>query len=334
MLTVAGNPVLSTPNGRELDAAFESLEYCAAIDIYRNETTRHANIILPPTWSLEHDNHEIVFHQFAIHNYAKYTPPVLRPEAGALREWEILIELGLRIAEKKAGLLSRLAFRALRAMRGFFHTRRVLDWMIRLGPHGDGFRPWRRGLRLSDLDAAPKGVDLGPLSPSLMAWLTARRARLDLAQPQMIAELARLAAEQVVSESGDGLLLIGRRDLRTNNSWLHNAPSSVKGRDRCTLIMHPEDAQERKLASEEPVRIRSRVGEVVARLEVSDEIMRGVVSLPHGWGHGSQPGMQIRVAEANARVSLNDLTDEEQIEPIVGNAILNGVPVEVEAVGV
>ena len=209
---------------------------------------------------------------------------MLAPEPGALREWEILIELGMRIAEKKAGPLSRLPFRAVRRMRGFFHTRRVLDWMIRLGPHGDGFRPWRKGLRLADLIAEPKGVDLGPLKPSLAAWLEARDGRVDLAHPKMMAELERLASEQLGAEPDDGLLLIGRRDLRTNNSWLHNAPLTVKGRDRCTLIMHPEDARERDLSSEEPVRIRSRVGEVVARLEVSEEIMPGVVSLPHGWG--------------------------------------------------
>ncbi len=333
MLTTAGNPVLSTPNGRELDRAFESLEYCAAIDLYRNETTRHANVILPPTWSLEHDNYEIVFHQFAIHNHAKYTPPVLAPEPGALREWEILIELGMRIAEKKAGRISRLVFRQVRRMRGFFHTRRVLDWMIRLGPHGDGFRPWRKGLRVADLVAEPQGVDLGPLKPSLVAWLEARDGRVDLAHPKMIAELGRLTSEQIAAEPEDGLVLIGRRDVRTNNSWLHNAPLSVKGRDRCTLIMHPEDARERELTSTEPVRIRSRVGEVVAQLEVSEEIMPGVVSLPHGWGHHSRSGMQIVVAEANARASVNDLTDEQRIEPVVGNAILNGVPVEVEAVG-
>ncbi|MEE2675095.1 MAG: molybdopterin-dependent oxidoreductase [Myxococcota bacterium] len=333
MLTVAGNPVLSTPNGRELDRAFEGLDYCAAIDIYRNETTRHANVILPPTWSLEHDNYEIVFHQFAIHNYAKYTAPVLAPEPGALREWEILVELGTRIAEKKARPLARLALRALRGLRAFFHTRRLLDWMIRVGPHGDGFRPWRKGLRVSDLVSEPRGVDLGPLAPSLLAWLEARDGRVDLAHPSMIAEVERLSSEQLGAEPEDGLLLIGRRDLRTNNSWLHNVPSSVKGRDRCTLIMHPDDAQERKLASDEPVRIRSRVGEVVARLELSEEIMRGVVSLPHGWGHKSQPGMQIGVAEANARVSINDLTDDQSLEPVVGNAILNGVPVEVETAG-
>jgi anaerobic selenocysteine-containing dehydrogenase len=314
-----------------VDRGFESLEYCAAIDIYRNETTRHANVILPPTWSLETENYEIVFHLFAVHNSAKYTQPVLEAPPGALREWEILFELALRIGEKKTKKPHvRLALRALRAARRFLHPTRVLDWMLRLGPYGDGFRPWRKGLRVRDLIAEPQGIDLGPLRPSLEKWLAEHDARIDLAQPVMIAEIERMEDELASSEAGsEGLVLIGRRDVRTNNSWLHNAPLAVKGRDRCTLIMHPDDAQERRLASEERVWIRSRVGAVVARLEVSDEIMPGVVSLPHGWGH-DRPGMQISNAEAHAHVSLNDLTDEQWIEPIVGNAILNGVPVQVE----
>jgi anaerobic selenocysteine-containing dehydrogenase len=334
MLTVAGNPVLSTPNGRELDRGLETLEYYAAIDIYRNETTRHANLIMPPTWSLEHENYEIVFHLFAVHNSAKYSAPALEPARGALREWEILLELALRIGEKKTRKPHvKLALRALRAARSFFHPTRVLDWMLRLGPYGDGFRPWRKGLRVSDLIESPKGIDLGPLAPSLEEWLEEHEARIDLAHPQMTAELRRLAGDLRADADVDrGLVLIGRRDVRTNNSWLHNIPLTVKGRDRCTLIMHPDDALQRSLASDESVQIRSRVGKVVARLEVSDEIMPGVVSLPHGWGH-DRPGMQIAVAEANAHVSVNDLTDEQQIEPVVGNAILNGVPVSVEAVG-
>jgi anaerobic selenocysteine-containing dehydrogenase len=328
MLTTNGNPVLSTPNGRELDRAFESLEYCAAIDIYRNETTRHANVILPPTWTLEHDNYEALFHLFAVHNSAKYSPPTLVPEPGALHEWQIILELALRIAEKKSTRPHvRLGLRALRAAKGFFHTRRMLDWMLRIGPYGDGFRPWRSGLRVKDLVAEPKGRDLGPLRPSLERVLHTASGRIDLAHVTMLAELRRLSAE--LASPAPGLVLVGRRDSRTNNSWLHNVPLAVKGRDRCTLLMHPADADERGLASEQAVRIRSRVGEVVATLEVSDEMMPGVVSLPHGWGH-DRPGIAMRLAEANAHVSVNDLCDEQQIEPVVGNAVLNGVPVHVE----
>ncbi len=328
MLTVAGNPVLSTPNGRQLDRGFESLEYYAAIDIYRNETTRHANIILPPTWSLEHENYEIVFHQFAVHNSAKYSPPVLARDPRARCEWQILVELALRIAEKKAKPAGRVGLRLARAFYGFFHPTRVLDWMLRLGHHGDGFRPWRRGLRVARLIAEPRGVDLGPLGPSLDAWLGERELRIDLAHPAMAAELVRLSAERDAFEGTKGLQLIGRRDSRTNNSWLHNVPLAVKGRNRCTLLMHPDDAKGHDLSNGEPVRVRSRVGEVEVVLEITDDVMPGVVSLPHGWGH-DRPGMQMRLAQANAHASINDLTDDLVIEPVVGNAVLNGVPVEV-----
>jgi anaerobic selenocysteine-containing dehydrogenase len=203
----------------------------------------------------------------------------------------------------------------------------MLDWMLRIGPYGDGFRPWRSGLRVKDLVAEPKGRDLGPLRPSLERVLHTASGRIDLAHVTMLAELRRLSAE--LASPAPGLVLVGRRDSRTNNSWLHNVPLAVKGRDRCTLLMHPADADERGLASEQAVRIRSRVGEVVATLEVSDEMMPGVVSLPHGWGH-DRPGIAMRLAEANAHVSVNDLCDEQQIEPVVGNAVLNGVPVRVD----
>lgn len=335
MLTSNGNPVLSTPNGRKLERGFEALEYCAAIDIYRNETTRHANIILPPTWSLEHDNYEVLFHLFAVRNTAKYSAAVIAPEPGALHEWEIQLELALRIMEKKSVRPHvRLALRALRRAKGFFHTRRVLDWMLRIGPHGDGFRPWRRGLRLADLIAEPKGRDLGPLEPCLDRILQTSSGRIDLAHASMQGELRRLAAELKAppTPASADLLLIGRRDARSNNSWLHNAPLAVAGRNRCTLRMHPADAEERELANGQAVRIRSRVGEVVAALQVTDELMRGVVSLPHGWGH-HRPGTAMRVAEAHAHVSVNDLSDEQMLEPVVGNAVLNGVPVRVGAAG-
>ena len=337
MLTTNGNPVLSTPNGRALDTAFAGLEYCAAIDIYRNETTRHANIILPPTWSLEHDNYEVIFHLFAVHNSAKYSRPVLEPPKGQLHEWEILIELSLRILEKKLALKRerphvRLGLRLLRRLGGFLHPRRVLDWMIRVGPHGDGFRPWRAGLRVRDLEAEPKGRDLGPLVPSLERMLHTESGRIDLAHPRMLAELTRLAAPRRASAGpAADLVLIGRRDPRTNNSWFHNIELAVKGPDRCTLLVNEADAEVRGIASGGSVRITSRVGSVVARAVVTDEIMPGVVSLPHGFGH-HRPGMGLRLAEAHAGVSINDLCDDQVIEPVVGNAVLNGVPVSVAPV--
>ncbi len=331
MLTTNGNPILSTPNGRQLDRAFEQLEYCAAIDLYVNETTRHANVILPPSWSLEHDNYEVIFHLFAVHNSAKYSQRVLEPAADARDEWEIILELALRILEKKAGsALARVGLRCLRRTIRFFAPRRVLGWMLRLGPYGDGFRPWRSGLRVADLVAQPGGIDLGPLVPSIDRVLRSGSGRVDLCHPVMKEELERLAGERAEGFVPAGLVLIGRRDVRTNNSWLHNVPMSVKGRDRCTLLINPDDAAERRLAHGDPVRISTRVGSLVAPLEVSDEIMQGVVSLPHGWGH-DRPGMRLHLARANARVSLNDLTDDRLLEPVVGNAILNGVPVRVEA---
>ena len=332
LLTVAGNPVLSSPNGRALERALEELEYFAAVDIYVNETTRHADLILPPTWSLETDNYEMIFHLLAVRNTAKYSPPVLAPPAGARHDWEILLEISLRLAERKAKAWTRAGLRALRAVHRVLAPKRYLDWLIRLGPHGDGFRPWRRGLRVRDLVAEPRGIDLGALEPCLDRVLHTDSKRIDLAHPVMLAELERLAVEleDPPEVAADALLLIGRRDPRTNNSWLHNAPLAVKGRDRCTLLVHPDDAKQRGLETGARARIRSRVGEVVASVVVSDEVMPGVVSLPHGWGH-HRPGMRMRLAEANPGVSVNDLTDAERIEPVVGNAILNGVPVHVEA---
>ncbi len=206
----------------------------------------------------------------------------------------------------------------------------MLDWLLRLGPYGDGFRPWRRGLRLRDLEAQPSGVDLGPLVPRLARLLEKRGRRLDLAPARVLAELRRLREDGVPRARAGELLLIGRRDPRSNNSWFHNIASSTTGRERCTLYMNPADAAPRGLTDGAPARIRSRVGEVVAPVELSSDLLAGVVSLPHGWGHRGA-GLQMRVASEHAGVSCNDLTDDAVLEPVVGNAIFNGVPVEVSA---
>ncbi|MEN8182850.1 MAG: molybdopterin-dependent oxidoreductase [Myxococcota bacterium] len=328
MVTIAGNPCLSGPNGAALDRAFASLEFFVAIDFYLNETTRHADIILPPTWSLEHDNHEILFHGFAVRNTAKYSPVVIEPGSDQRHDWQILSDLALRVAAEKQG--NALRRRALRMARRLVpNPRRALDWTLRLGPYGDGFRPWRRGLRLADLEASPSGIDLGPLTPRLAEMLKTAGRRIDLAPPIILAELERLGRDRgLPSRSGGELLLIGRRDVRSNNSWFHNIPLSTKGRNRCTLQMHPADAAARDLANQDSARIRSRVGEVTATVELTHDLREGVVSLPHGWGHRGE-GLRMKLATEHAGVSCNDLVDEAVLEPVVGNAVMNGVPVRV-----
>jgi len=332
MVTIAGNPCLSAPGGVALDRAFASLEFYVAVDFYINETTQHADIILPPMWSLEHDNHEILFHGFAIHNTAKYSPAVLAPDANQREDWQILSQLALRIAARKhENPLARTALRLAPSL--VPGPRRVLDWAIRGGHYGDGFRPWKKGLRLADLERTPSGIDLGPLEPRLAAILGQRQRRLDLATPRMMAELTRLS-EDGTHRGGHGdpdeLLLIGRRDRRTNNSWLHNVPSSAVGRDRCTLQIHPADAERRGLSNGQPVELESDSGRLQVRIELSAALMEGVVSLPHGWGHTGD-GIQMQVASQRPGVNCNDLVGNLVLEAVVGNAVFNGIPVHVRA---
>jgi anaerobic selenocysteine-containing dehydrogenase len=322
LVTVAGNPVLSAPNGREVDRALADLEWFVAVDIYRNETTRRAHLILPPAWSLEQDNYEALAHQVAIRDTAKLSPAPLAPEPGMRRDWEVLAGLALRIAERRApfGPL-RLACALLRRLDLVPGPRAALDALLRIGPHR---------LRLKDLERAPRGIDLGPLKPSLGRILGRRGRTIALDHPLMTAELRRLAgslARPLALEEG-ALLLIGRRELRSNNSWGHNAPLLARGPERCTLIMHPDDARARGLTDGERVRISSEAGEVTAPLVVSDEVMPGVVSLPHGWGHDRE-GSRLSVASRRPGVSANDLTDGRVIDPIAGNPVLNGVEVRV-----
>jgi len=332
LLTLAGNPALSAPNGVAISRGLAGLDFFCAVDFYINETTRHANVILPPTWSLEHDNYEVIFHQFAVHNTAKYSPPVLHAAARTRHDWQILIELALRILERKESRpLVRFGLRTLRASGNFFSPRRLIDWALRNGPYGDGFRPWRRGLRIGELESRRKGIDLGPLEPGLARSLQTDDGRIALADPVIIDELRRLATTIAdASSRRPQMVLIGRRDPRTNNSWLHNIPLAVKGPDRCTLIVHPDDAKRLGPADAKPVVIRSRVATRTANVAISDEVMPGVVSLPHGWGHDAE-GMRMRLASAHPGINFNDLADDSVIEAVVGNAVLNGIPVELEA---
>jgi anaerobic selenocysteine-containing dehydrogenase len=322
LLTHAGNPVLSTPNGRRLERAIEGLEFYVAIDFYLNETTRHAHIILPPTFALERDHYDLVFHTLAVRNTAKYSRAIFPRPEHARHDWEILNELTWRMH-------GTLAARAKAVARAALKPRGMLDIGLRQGPYGSGFSPFGSGLRMAALEADPHGIDLGPLQPALPARLRTPDRKLQLAPALFVADVLRLETTLDAAPSDTrSLSLIGRRALRSNNSWMHNSERLVRGRDRCTLQMHPSDADARAFSDGDEVLVTSRVGEVTVKLEVTNGVMPGVVSLPHGWGHG-RAGTRLSVANAHAGVSINDLTDDQRIDTLTGNAGFSGVPVQV-----
>jgi anaerobic selenocysteine-containing dehydrogenase len=333
LLTVAGNPVLSTPNGKQLESALAGLEFMASVDIYVNETTRHAHIILPPTGALEHENYDLIFHVLAIENTAKYSPALFAPDADARHDWQIFLELHTR-------MISRSPVDTLKAQarKGFYMglgPEGMLDLALRSGAYGAGWNPFSDGLHLEKIKASPHGVHLGPLRPSLPGRLRTKTKRIELAPAVIVADVQRVreklaAPAAPAAFNGDTLLLIGRRHLRSNNSWMHNSERLVKGKPRCTLLMHPNDARKRNLADGQTVRLDSRVGGVEVPVEITDEVMPGVVSLPHGWGH-NRPGVQLDVARRLAGASVNDVTDERFLDALSGNASFNGVPVRVTA---
>jgi anaerobic selenocysteine-containing dehydrogenase len=327
LVTIAGNPVLSTPNGTQLDRALASLNFMVSVDFYVNETTRHAHLILPPTSPLEHDHYDVVFHLLAVRNTAKYSPALFSPTPGALQDWEIFNALTARLARKQPFGWLRSPARAL-ALR-LASPRRLLDLGLRAGPYG---RRSARRLSLRALEASPHGVDLGPLESCLPGRLYTKAKHIQLVPPQMVADLERLRAKLLGGAptlSEGALQLVGRRHLRSNNSWMHNSQRLVKGPVRCTLLMNPQDAAARGLANGQSVRVDSRVGSIPLPLEVSEEMMPGTVSIPHGWGHG-RPGVQATVAVAHPGVSVNDLTDDQAVDALTGGAAFSGVPVYVQ----
>ncbi|HKC12426.1 MAG TPA: molybdopterin-dependent oxidoreductase, partial [Vicinamibacteria bacterium] len=281
LVTSAGNPVLSSPNGARLDRALPRLDFMVSIDVYLNETTRHAHLILPPTFALEHANYDLVFHALAVRNTAKYSPALFPAEAGAREDWEILLDLSTALEAARDGRRLRPALK--RALFKAIGPDGVVALLLRGGPYGAGWLPFRRGLTLGALKDSPHGIDLGALEPCLPGRLYTREKRIDLAPARLVEDVARARHALAVPRSA-GLQLIGRRDLRSNNSWMHNSLRLTKGRDRCTLYMHPADARDRGLTSGQRVRITSRAGSVVAPLEVTEAMMPGVVCLPHGWG--------------------------------------------------
>jgi anaerobic selenocysteine-containing dehydrogenase len=322
MLTFAGNPVLSTPDGKRLGEALAGLDFMAAIDIYVNETTRHADVILPPTTALERDHYDIVFHGLAIRNTARWTPAALPKPQGALHDWEVARELALRVQKRlvnRPGLRTRLRQRARLAP----SPRWIVAGLLRT--HGV--------TTMKQLVRHPEGVDLGPLRPTRPERLQTEDHRIDLAPDLVTRDLPRLQAwlderlATVEQQGPDGLVLIGRRHKQDNNAWFHNIERVNRGRPRHQLLMHPDDLAERGIADGDLVTVRSRVGEVTVDVQATDDVMRGVVSLPHGYGH-QVDGVRLGRASKVPGVSINDLTDPELLD-LSGNAALSGVPVTV-----
>ncbi|AJQ92122.1 molybdopterin oxidoreductase family protein [Gynuella sunshinyii] len=360
MVVVAGNPVLSAPNGSQLDQALEQLDFMVSIDSYITETSRHADIILPPTGPLERSHMDIIFPILAVRNTVKYSPPVFMPESGSLHDWEIFLQLAARLnntgisarlrhrfdqrlgADGLAGLLlqlgpygrtlpgSRIWGSWLEPLLNRLSSRNPLRRLWLNGAMNTQYRDLPKGLSLKYLQQHPHGVDLGPLQPILRQRLRTRDGQIQLAPQLYLDDLARVKT-LLHPEPESGLKLIGRRHIRSNNSWLHNSHRLIKGKPRCTLMIHPQDARDHYIENDTLVDVVSTAGTVRIAAEITENIMPGVVSIPHGWGH-HRSGVGWQTASANAGVSLNDLTDSQQVDLLSGNAVLNGVTVQIRPV--
>jgi anaerobic selenocysteine-containing dehydrogenase len=331
MITLAGNPVLSTPNGGQLDRGYASLDFAVSIDFFINETSRHADLILPPVSPIQRSHYDLALYLTSVRNVAKYSPPPFASKEGELDDWQILTELSCRLAARRHGKLSKQYLMARATQKA--GPERVLDLGLRLGAYGKRFNPLGTGLSLGTLKKNPHGVDLGPLQSTLPGGLPEKHGSVDLAPDLFVEDLDRLRTRFLTSGSAatDGqFLLIGRRHLRSNNSWMHNAQRLMKGKSRCTLMINLDDAKRLGVKSGDMVTVVSRVGQVTAPAEVTGDMMAGVVSLPHGFGHG-RDGVRLGVATNHPGVSVNDLTDDRLIDVLSGNAAFSGVPVTVAA---
>ncbi len=336
LLTFSGNPCLSSPNSARFARALESLDLMVSVDVYLNETTRHADVILPGPSVLERSHYDLLLFQYAVRNVANYSPAVLEP-APAERvpgEWETMLRLGAiagglgpapDVAALDQGLAEALAGRAgLVPDDDLVGPERLLDVLLRSGPYR---------LTLADLRAQPHGIDLGPLQPRLPDVLATASGRVELAPAAVVDDLPRLEAVlDAPAEGSERLVLLGRRHLRSNNSWMHNVATLNRSGNDCTVQVHPDDARRLGLADGGLAELVTRAGRVVAEVEVTDEVPPGVVSLPHGWGH-TVAGARLGVAARRAGVNANLLTDDRLVDVPTGTAAVNGVPVEVRPVG-
>jgi anaerobic selenocysteine-containing dehydrogenase len=352
LIAIAANPVLSAPDGNRLDKALDSLDFMVSVDPYLNETARHADVVLPPPPPSQSAHHDFAFNTLAVRNQVRYNRPAVPLEPGRMAETEILARLvlaatGMHGADPSAVdamVIDSTLGKAVQDLHGPVHERdpkelatrltgesgpeRRLDMMLRLGPYGEGFGARPDGLSLEKLLAHPHGIDLGPLRPRLPQPLKTRSGKIELLPAPIVDDLPRLRA--ALRERPAAIVLVGRRHLRSNNSWMHNVPALTGGTNRCTLHIHPEDAARLGLADGTAVRVKGAGGEVVAPAEVTDTVRRGVVSLPHGWGH-DRPGTRMSHAALDPGVNVNQLLDGSLLDPLSGTAVLNGVPVELAA---
>ncbi|MCI3275609.1 molybdopterin-dependent oxidoreductase [Streptomyces cylindrosporus] len=352
LIAVAANPVLSAPDGDRLDKALDGLDFMVSVDPYLNETSRHADVVLPPPPPSQSAHHDFAFNTLAVRNQVRYTRPAVPLEPGRMAETEILARLtlaatGMHGADPSAVddlVIGQTLGKAVKEPWSPVHGRdpkelaaqltgengpeRRIDMMLRLGPYGDGFGVRPDGLSLEKLLAHPHGIDLGPLRSRLPQLLKTRSGKVELLPRPIADDLPRL--RRSLDELPDGLVLVGRRHLRSNNSWMHNVPALTGGSNRCTLHIHPEDAERLGVRTATEVRVKGAGGEVVVKAEVTDGIRRGVVSLPHGWGH-DRPGTRLSHAATDPGVNVNQLLDGSLLDPLSGNAVLNGVPIEIMA---
>ncbi len=350
-ISTMGNPVLSAPNGERLAAALDELDFMLSLDIYLNETSRHADLIMPSTVQLEHENYDFLFETTSVQNFSRWSPRLFEPDDDQRDQWRIYCEIGARLAGAPSweivddlmvkGMLGMMvgpdtpcpdvtAEEAFEQLQDDHGPMRMIECMIRVGPYGDKFDDRAEGLNLRKLRAADQGIDLGELSagrlPDAMPL-----DRIELCPDYLIADLSRLEAALEERSRADRLVLVGRRQMRNMNSWLHNLPALAKGPNRCTLLLHPVDAERLGIESGKFVRVRSRVGEIEVECSVTDEMMPGVVSLPHGYGHRLS-GVRLSVAESKQPGACsNYLTDETVLDVPSGTHVANGIPVELTA---
>ena len=312
MICIAGNPVLSSPNGERLASALSKLDFMVSVDIYLNETSRHADIILPVATGLEIPHFDIFFNIFSVKNTVKYSPPLFEKRLDQKYDWEILRKFISILTDQPESQLT---------------PEYVLDNMLQSGIHSD------KGLNLEMLKQHPHGIDLGALQPCLVNRLQTNDDKIRLAPQILVDDLARLKSTFFSNKSLSNefpFQMIGRRLLRSHNTWMHNSYRLVKGKNECTMILNPRDAEALQIQNGDIVKVTSKVGSIEIETQLSDEIMEGVVSIPQGWGHGRK-GVKMKVAQEHPGISINELTDHERIDELTGNAALNGVGVRVES---